>query len=397
MMALKFGKRIAVLVITLVVFAATLAIAYAASGDSDYWYDPDGSYSPQAGVASTSPFRSGWVYVEGRMERFYWTSARLNAIISYYENNGYYWTADMRNVYDNWLTAFGWYATNLPSPHYDIDDDPEPWGNGYFDEAEVTVEDPYALSAYTEYYFWNYWRDTSEGNASGRIMVTSQMSRWDWWMGEYNTVMYDDLLDWPGLYWSTYGLASLYTSSNTAYAQGPVEQQPADDNGDSTPGSKFPRTEEELEKYKQEALARQQELTTSEARGVEVPVMITFVESQPLTVVADLAGRYQMQTRRFDARGLSGTERITIGGIVDEEDKIDEAMLQKVIENINVDFIGIISLRGTIPVETLLSIQEDERVFLADVPLPAAFRSAQDEGLEIKPPPSVYWVVENIR
>ena len=192
-------------------------------------------------------------------------------------------------------------------------------------------------------------------------------------------------------------LASLYTSSNTAYAQGPVEQQPADDNGDSTPGSKFPRTEEELEKYKQEALARQQELTTSEARGVEVPVMITFVESQPLTVVADLAGRYQMQTRRFDARGLSGTERITIGGIVDEEDKIDEAMLQKVIENINVDFIGIISFRGTIPVETLLSIQEDERVFLADVPLPAAFRSAQDEGLEIKPPPSVYWVVENIR
>lgn len=139
-----------------------------------------------------------------------------------------------------------------------------------------------------------------------------------WGTGEYNTVMYDDLLDDPGLYWNTQGLASLHIPANIAYAQRPVKPLPADDAGDNLPGPKFPRTKEELEKYKQEALMRQQELTTSGPKDVDVPVTVTFMEPQPLTVVADLADNYQMQVKWFDARGFHGTERITIGGVVDE-------------------------------------------------------------------------------
>ncbi|MFQ5857963.1 MAG: hypothetical protein ACE5LU_20350 [Anaerolineae bacterium] len=275
---------------------------------------------------------------------------------------------------------------------YDTDDDPEPFGNGFNDEAEVTVLDPYALSPTTEYYFWNQWRDTSQGNASGHIMATSQMSEYEWITGEYNAVLNDELLNDPGLYWDTRGLASLNIPFNTAFAQGPIEQPSA------TIGPKFPRMEEELEKYKQEALARQEELAMNEARGVEVPVTITFVEPQPLTVAAGLGSRYQLHAKRFDARGFNGTERITIGGAVDENGTIDQVMLQRALENSTAaDLAGIISLRGTMPVDTLLSIQEDGRIFLADVPLPDAFRSARNNGLEIKAPPSVYWVVENTR
>ncbi len=59
---------------------------------------------------------------------------------SYWDYLWLCYTFDVSVVPNNTtVSASGWYYTTLPYPHFDMDDDPEPNGNGYFDETEVTV------------------------------------------------------------------------------------------------------------------------------------------------------------------------------------------------------------------------------------------------------------------
>jgi hypothetical protein len=42
-------------------------------------------------------------------------------------------------------------TTYLPNPHYDFNDDLEPFGNGFIDETEVTSLSPEQIVANTDY------------------------------------------------------------------------------------------------------------------------------------------------------------------------------------------------------------------------------------------------------
>jgi hypothetical protein len=81
------------------------------------------------------------------------------------------------------------YST-LPGAYFDIDDDPEPNGNGYNDESEVTCTSPSSLVAETDYRFESYFTVNSNSSPT-TIDHTSQTSWYDPINSEYQTITYE--------------------------------------------------------------------------------------------------------------------------------------------------------------------------------------------------------------
>ena len=118
--------------------------------------------------------------------RFNFGSSAVTAIHNYYNNDEFYYTMDisLTNQDDETKDAYSNFYSTLPSPHYDIDDDPEPFGNGYNDETEVVSLAPNSIQANTDYRFESYFNVYSESN-DPTFAFTSQESE-DTIYGEYN-------------------------------------------------------------------------------------------------------------------------------------------------------------------------------------------------------------------
>lgn len=80
------------------------------------------------------------------------------------------------------------YYTDLPGPVYDRDDDPEPFGNGSYDETEVTMTRPDLLTVDQAYQFFSYWE--VKATTGTTFEWTSQLSEPTWY-GEYNVVNFE--------------------------------------------------------------------------------------------------------------------------------------------------------------------------------------------------------------
>lgn len=90
-----------------------------------------------------------------------WDQTRKNNLLSH-KNDQRYYTIDisLNNDNDNTMDAYrdtAVFYTDLPGPHFDIDDDPAPFGNPYADETEVTMLRPDLLQVNQEYQFISYW------------------------------------------------------------------------------------------------------------------------------------------------------------------------------------------------------------------------------------------------
>jgi len=128
--------------------------------------------------------------------RFRFTWDAINTIHLLYSNNYYvplYYTFDISTLPgDTTVSALStsMYYTTLPYPHFDRDDDPEPQGNGYYDETEVTCLQPLAMTENTDYRFdsrFKVYRLSHDKNNLTEFQFSSQMSFYDPGSGEYDT------------------------------------------------------------------------------------------------------------------------------------------------------------------------------------------------------------------
>lgn len=188
------GKRLVVSIMTLALSVSFLT-STAFAGDwspSVGWGAQSGSYSPDFG--NTSFYRYVDSYGQLKVSpkaRFNFDSNAITAIRNYYNNNNYYYTFDisLTDQYDTTKDAYENFYSTLPNPHFDIDDDPEPFGNGYNDETEVVSLSPTQMVAATDYRFESYFKVLSEAN-DPEFAFTSQESEYSWVTGEYNTVYF---------------------------------------------------------------------------------------------------------------------------------------------------------------------------------------------------------------
>lgn len=158
------------------------------------WGAQSASYSPDYGNTSFYKYSDG-IWKVSPKARFQFDSNAVNAIHDYYSNDQYYYTMDISitNPYDTTKDAYNYFYSTLPSPHYDIDDDPEPLGNEVNDETEVVSLRPDQIQANTDYRFESYFYVYSEDNDPD-FAFTSQESE-DTIYGEYNTVYYQTHLN----------------------------------------------------------------------------------------------------------------------------------------------------------------------------------------------------------
>jgi len=76
--------------------------------------------------------------------------------------------------------------TTLPNTKCEIEDDPYPSGNGYYDETEVVSLSPTQMKANTDYRFESYfWLTAGDSNASFGFSSSENKRSLT---GEYNVV-----------------------------------------------------------------------------------------------------------------------------------------------------------------------------------------------------------------
>jgi len=125
--------------------------------------------------------------------RFRFIHDAIDSIRNYYLNFSptLYYTFDISvsDQYNTTVSALNttMYYSTLPSPHFDRDDDPEPWGNGYYDETEVTSLSPLSMLANTDYRFDSRFR-VYRNYPQIKFEFSTQMSFYDPGSGEYNTI-----------------------------------------------------------------------------------------------------------------------------------------------------------------------------------------------------------------
>lgn len=194
-------RKLAVLIFvaSLVLVLPVIAIA-GTWGPKVYWSSACASYAPYRGYGQLYEYTdsTGKLKLSPKAKEIYFTQSAVDQI-KYYYNNGYngkkplYYTFDIAvdNDYDTTLNAFYYYVTNFPGYHFDTDDDPEPYGNGYNDETEVVSLKCYEIKASQPYYFESYFEVKKKPPTSSptRIAYSSQES-YEHWSGEYDTMFY---------------------------------------------------------------------------------------------------------------------------------------------------------------------------------------------------------------
>lgn len=163
-----------------------IGVAYAGEwSSSQSWGTQTATYSPDYGNTSFYRYESNGLKVSPKV-RFQFDSNAVTAIHNYFQNDEFYYTMDISITNHNDVTknAYNYFYSTLPNPHFDLDDDPEPFGNGYNDETEVVSLSPNQISSGTDYRFESYYHVLSESN-DPYFAFTSQESE-ETFYGEYN-------------------------------------------------------------------------------------------------------------------------------------------------------------------------------------------------------------------
>lgn len=151
------------------------------------WGPQAASYAPDYGNTSMYEYTAtdGSLQVSPKA-RFRFTSDAITAIRNYRNNEDRFYTFDI-SLTDQNNTSMSAYTmtTYLPNPHYDFDDDPEPFGNGFFDETEVTSLSPEQIVANTDYR-QEAWFKINNRSTVVYFEFGSQESARDFLSGEYN-------------------------------------------------------------------------------------------------------------------------------------------------------------------------------------------------------------------
>lgn len=158
------------------------------------WGPQVGSYSPDWGRTVMYEYNdSAYNLYVSPQARFRFTQDAINSIRNYYLISSLYYTFDISvsDQYNTTVSALNitMYYSTLPSPHFDRDDEPEPWGNSYFDKTEVTYIIPLDMYANTDYRFDSRFRVYFTDPIT--FEFASQMSHYNYYTGEYDTWYYD--------------------------------------------------------------------------------------------------------------------------------------------------------------------------------------------------------------
>lgn len=186
------------------VLLATFSISFYAFagtwGPLVSWSVAGSTYSPYKGYGQIYEYTdsSGQLKISTKARNIFFSTSAVNSIKNYY-TNGYqgtkplYYTFDISvdNDYDTTLSAFNYWVSNFPGAYFDIDDDPEPWGNGYNDETEVVSLQCYNINATTAYYFESYFKVVRKpSRTSPTVIAFSSQESYPHWSGEYDTKLY---------------------------------------------------------------------------------------------------------------------------------------------------------------------------------------------------------------
>jgi hypothetical protein len=284
------------------------------------------------------------------------------------------------------VSSDGYWASNLPNPYFDRDDDPYPNGDGYWEEVEVTA-------VFTGYF---------------------QLSLWFFAEGElgYQAIESDPLQDFEAYIPTIIGGALRYLGAGTMPVGAPGF---ASENSETvqdrvvfasslTTHCRYALIEKGIDRYRLKILpilqnqqdfiehsswlsARANELEGS-SPDCQIPVAITF--NRPLSVeqLTSFVGDYNVNVGRFEAKVLPHDGRLwTIGGVPTETALVDNdefnALLGCIRTNTgddNPEVLGICALWGTVAASRLASLQEDNLVLLVDVSPAIILREVQQHG-----------------
>jgi len=150
-------KKILSLIIVVTVLLSSVFISKVFADQwspTEDWGPQVGSYSPDWGRTVMYEYNdSAYNLYVSPQARFRFTQDAINSIRNYYLNFSptlcYTFDISVSDQYNTTVSALNttMYYSTLPSPHFDRDDDPEPWGNGYYDETEVTSLSPLSMLA----------------------------------------------------------------------------------------------------------------------------------------------------------------------------------------------------------------------------------------------------------
>lgn len=181
------AMRKVIVLIFFVIVMASISTGPAFAGiwsDTKYWNSWDGgaqgSYSPDWGYARMYEFYDEGVCKVSSWANFNYNQTTINAIL--YDYNQWYGFCPTIDISapesDTNLTAYWAYCT-LPDSVTEWEDDPEPWGNGYYDETEATCCAPWDIKVaeYENYYYQGNFRVVHRNGT--RTEWTSQMSYWE--------------------------------------------------------------------------------------------------------------------------------------------------------------------------------------------------------------------------
>jgi len=190
-------KKILSLIIVVTVLLSSVFISKVFADQwspTEDWGPQVRSYSPDWGRTVMYEYNdSAYNLYVSPQARFRFTQDAINSIRNYYLNFSptlcYTFDISVSDQYNTTVSALNttMYYSTLPSPHFDRDDDPEPWGNGYYDETEVTSLSPLSMLANTDYRFDSRFRVYFTDPIT--FEFTSQMSYYV--LGEYDTYYYD--------------------------------------------------------------------------------------------------------------------------------------------------------------------------------------------------------------
>jgi len=307
-----------------------------------------------------------------------------------YSSGGEYYTHDITDMSDN---LNGWCLwTNFPDPYYDWDDDN---GNRKWEESEVvsvntnfpTQDQYYSVNSYfTRWYekcspWWNCWWEHDGG--SGTVNITPAVSYWQGWpFNEYQTRYYDS-----NPVTVSYGADS---SPSTRAQAAPMAQAERlislvlDDGGKYIAVIAIEEnrvflndlhirldTTEEIVDY----LDWVSQLTDilTQANLTQADVVVTFDNHISADEFVRFVDEYQIEVSIVRAEYMQITEdseQQILTGFIRNLPGTDFSLLNESAQNeTTVDLTqphGVVAIYGTAPLEQIINLNQDSRVFLAD-------------------------------
>lgn len=186
---MKKKKILPLLFVTLMFLGAFQLTAYAATYDTAYtsWTSENASYGPDDGSYSVTSYTDSHCRTQ---TYFIYDSSDVSAIRSYYDNNSYFPGIDITNTSLQFSCSLQ--SSNLPNPHFDLDDDINSVYYGY-EESEVTCESPYSISSGSQYYYIADFYEVASNGSTASFELNTSESYWSSFWGEYQTQAYSNL------------------------------------------------------------------------------------------------------------------------------------------------------------------------------------------------------------